>query len=143
MANTLEELQALVEKSMEEVSTWAQRDKLILNNSKTMFVNFTVQRPLPNNLIMYDNIVSSLSTRLLGTYIDYQLRWDVHIKHVCDKLNKVFFAILRLRNSLDQTGLINTFYALAYFHISYNIICWGARDRNRVFMSEKNNSTNF
>lgn len=138
VAHTLEELQAVVDKTMEEVSTWAQRDKLILNNSKTVFMNFTIQRPLPNNLIMYDNIASSQSTKLLGTYIDYHLLWDVHIKHVCEKLNKAFFAILQIRDSLDQTGLLNTYYALAYSHISYNIICWGsARDRDRVFICQK------
>lgn len=137
-AGSLEELQAQTNLTMQEISSWSQRDRLILNDSKTVFIHFHIQKPLPHDAIIYDGITISKTTKLLGTYLDSKLSWDEHIHFVCGQLNKAYFAILQMRNSLDQFGLLNIYYALAYSHISYNIVCWGsAKDKDRVFICQK------
>lgn len=137
-AETPEKLQELVNLTLEEVSSWSQRDKLILNNKKTVFINFYLQRPLPHNIQFIDNVSLSSNTKLLGTYLDSKLSWDSHIDHVCSQLNKAYFAILQLKTTLDESGLLNIYYSLAYTHISYNIICWGsAKNKDRVFICQK------
>lgn len=137
-ARTPEELQELVSLTLEEVSAWSQRDKLILNNKKTVFINFYLQKPLPHNMQFIDDINLSNSTKLLGTYLDSKLSWDLHIEHVCSQLNKAYFGILQLKSTLDESGLLNTYYALAYSHMSYNVMCWGnAKNRDRVFICQK------
>lgn len=137
-AETPEKLQELVNHALQEVNSWSQRDRLILNNTKTVFIHFYMQRSLPHNINLCENINLSHSTKLLGTHLDAKLTWDVHIEHVCNQLNKAYFAILQLKSTLDISGILNIYYALAYSHISLNIICWGsAKDRDRVFISQK------
>ncbi|KAJ8953342.1 hypothetical protein NQ317_012114 [Molorchus minor] len=118
------------------MTAWAQRDKLILNETKTVIINFGLQKQLPCDIVLHENIDITHCTKLLGTHLDDKLSWSQHIEHVCTKLNKAYFALLHLKNVLGEAGLISVYYALAYTHISYNIIAWGsATDRDRKEIS--------
>lgn len=136
-ADSPEEVEQLVYNVVDELSMWCQRNKLILNDRKTVCLNFGLQRLLPST-VTYDHLTLSEFGKLLGTNLDKKLLFDVHIDFVCKKLSKAYFAILQLKDVLDETDLLRTYYALAYPHISYNIICWGnARDKERVFIAQK------
>lgn len=88
--------------------------------------------------MIHDDVYLSENAKLLGIYLDNKLSWSKHIDHVCSQLNKAYFAILQLKNTLDETGLLSIYYALAYSHISLNIIAWGnSKDRSRVFINQK------
>ena len=88
--------------------------------------------------MIHDDISLSQNVKLLGIHLDSKLSWSEHIEHVCSQLNKAYFAILQLKSTLDETGLLNIYYALAYSHISLNIIaCGNSRDSSRVFVTQK------
>ena len=101
---------------------------------RTVFINFNFRRALTSS----DNMVFTNSTKFLGTYIDSRLTWELHIDHVCKLLNKAYFAILQLKDTIAQTGLLSVYYALAYSHLSLNILTWGCSSHlQRVFVSQK------
>ena len=137
-ANTPEELQSLVGNTIELLSTWCQRNKLILNEKKTVLINFHLQRPVPNHIVLYENVTRSESAKLLGTFLDHKLSWTNHVDHVCKKLNKAYFAMLQLKSTLDKDSLVNIYYSLAYSHLSFNIMAWGRTiELQRVFVGQK------
>ena len=77
-------------------------------------------------------------TNFLGVILDENLGWTKYIDQLCAKLSKSCFAIVMLKYSLDQTSLINMYYALFYSKISYNIIAWGqSGDIQTVFVMQK------
>ncbi|KAJ8914217.1 hypothetical protein NQ315_002844 [Exocentrus adspersus] len=41
-------------------------------------------------------------------------------------MNKAYFALLQLKSVLDERSILSAYYALAYSHMAYNIICWGS-----------------
>jgi hypothetical protein len=53
-------------------------------------------------------------TKLLGLYLTQDIKWDVHINHVCNILNKNYYVI----QSLKTVTSINTFRSMyfANFH---------------------------
>lgn len=136
-AETPEELQALTEKVCEEYSIYCQRNKVILNEHKTVCLNFHLRKALPDNFSIF-GIPLSINTKLLGTMIDSDLSFQSHINHVCNQLNKAYFAIYQIKPYLNLQGILNVYYALAYSHISYNIATWGsATESIRVFIAQK------
>ena len=139
LAVTLEELHIKINSIIESLSAWCQRNKLILNEKKTVCLNFHLQKTLPENFMINDFVLSD-SVKSLGIFLDAKLSWCKHIDHVCSQLNKAFFAMLQLKSTLNKEGLINIYYAMAYRHISFNILAWGKVSKcKRVFYLSKKN----
>ncbi|VEN45873.1 unnamed protein product [Callosobruchus maculatus] len=135
---TPEELQENVAIVMDEFSGWCQRNRLILNENKTVIINYTLQRQLPGDFAVLAGSTLSDTSKLLGTYFDSKLTFSDHIHYVCQQLNKAFYAVLQLKDVLDESAIISVYYALAYSRMSYNIMAWGnTKDRDRVFVAQK------
>ena len=118
---------------LDEFSAWCDRNKLILNSSKTTHINFYNRKPC-----ILDNFKFCTKSKFLGIVLDADLSWQSQIDQVCKKLNQAYFAILQMKNIFDIKALLNIYYALAYSHISFSIMCWGmATEMNRVFICQK------
>lgn len=137
-AQTPEELAEKVTLACNELDTWCQRNQLILNDKKTVYINFHSRKGLTPAFLIDNNINVSQKVKFLGTWLDNKLSWNDHIDFVCNKLSSAYFAILQMKTVLDTNGLLNIYYALAYSHLSLNIITWGVgRNLNRVLISQK------
>lgn len=133
-----EELSKNITHVYNELDTWCQRNQLILNEKKTVFINFHIRRELAPEFLTENNIDVSQSAKFLGTWLDSKLSWNVHVDFVCKKLNSAYFAIFQMKTVLDVKGLLNIYYALAYSHLAMNIVTWGVgRNVSRVLISQK------
>ena len=53
-------------------------------------------------------------------------------------MNTAFYALMQLREVLDEAGLLSAYYALAYTVLSCNVLVWGrGKDWIRVFTAQK------
>lgn len=133
------DLQNKTNSILQAYQKWCHNNTLILNIDKTECVYFS-QRRLPSEdlikILPTENF--SESVKFLGTMIDSKLCWDHQIKHICKRLNYAYFALRQLKSIFNIKSLINVYYALAYSHLSYNIVSWGAASSiNRVFILQK------
>lgn len=137
-ANTPQELESAVGNIMNEFNIWCQRNQLILNKTKTTAINYFIKKGMPSDSCLFQYINFNEKVKFLGTHLDNKLTWDAHVESVCVKMSKAYYAIRQMKDCLDQPGLLNIYYAMAYSHMSLNIINWGcARDILRVFISQK------
>nr|CAH7747027.1 unnamed protein product [Callosobruchus chinensis] len=118
----LNDLQSNINIAMHEFSSWCQRNRLILNENKIVMINYAMQRQIPSDFILLNNFQISESVKLLGTYFDCKLSFVEHINCVTKQLNKAFYVILQLKDTLNCTTLLNVYYAYVYSHMQYNII---------------------
>ena len=135
-------LNTAVNKVMEQFLNWCVSNHLIINVNKTVCVEFSGKYKYPNTewIFKLSNTVLeiSLDTKFLGTYLDYRTSWSNHINKVCAKLNKSYFSIATLKNTLTEDALLNVYYANVHSVIAYNIISWGqATEIDRVFIIQK------
>lgn len=122
---------------IEEFKAWCERNRLILNISKTLCMEFFVNQK-QHEVVSVEDVNSIDETKFLGTIIDHNLSWNSQINKTCAKLNSAFHAIRILKNCLNRKGLMMMYYAMAYSHISYSVIAWGrSKDVNRVFINQK------
>ncbi|KAJ8915927.1 hypothetical protein NQ315_015542 [Exocentrus adspersus] len=122
----------------DEFYAWCDRNRFILNKNKTVVINFGIQKLLPIDISLHSDFELSPSVKLLGTYFDANLSYDIHIEYVCKQMNKAYFALLQLKSVLDERSILSAYYALAYSHMAYNIICWGnAVEMRRVLIAQK------
>lgn len=79
---------------------------LIITSNKSCFLT------LENNINHYNKIFKVLLIVILA----------IQVKTVNNKINKAFYAISRIKNSMLTSALINFNNDLVYGHLSYNII---------------------
>ena len=106
---------------------WCKRNRIMLNMEKTVYVNFHARRPVQPAVMV--NCALSRETCFLGIHIDENLNFGKHIEHVCGTLNRSYFAMLKLKGSLEHRCMIDAYYALCHSRITYGCLLWGrARD---------------
>ena len=129
------ELELKVDSVVQKFSDWCEQNKIILNLQKTVMINFHVRRPLPDGIT---NRQLCTSVNFLGVVMDQHLRFDIHVQAVCDKLNKSYFALLKLKECLSEESLLESYYALCYSHLAYCNLVWGlSPEWRRVFVAQK------
>lgn len=135
---SLEELQENARRVFVQMETWCYKNSLILNKDKTVSLHFHLSRSLPTDITHNFPFKFDTHTKLLGTWLDANMSFEHHISHVCNQLNKAFYAILHMKDYLDEKRLIDLYYAFAFCHLSYNILSWGKSVHNsRVFVAQK------
>ena len=78
------------------------------------------------------------SKKFLGLHLTEDLKWDVHIKHVCNILKKNYYVIHSLKNVTSINTLRNTYFANFHSHLRYGILFWGSDSQStKVFKLQK------
>lgn len=116
---------------------WCSGNKLIVNESKTQYILFYKRRVVPDFVVQMNGMEISRTNqaKFLGLHVDSQLTWAAHIEHVAGKLKSAYFAIVNLKTVLTTKQLLNVYYALAYSHLKYMVLCWGqATELGRIFI---------
>lgn len=115
---------------------------MVINYSKTVCIEFKNKYRITDNDYSFafnNHLIKIEKTALfLGITLDSHLDWRRHIETVSAKLNKSFYVINSLKNSLSTHALLNVYYALVFSPIAYNIIVWGqSSDISRIFILQK------
>lgn len=122
----------------QHIETWAFDNKLLINKNKTkelVFVRpspFRVLLPPPLNLI--ERVVCA---KVLGVYIDANLRFTQHVDFVVKNCAQKMFLLRSLKNrGMPPQHLEIIFKALVLANITYALSAWGnhilAIDRDRI-----------
>lgn len=138
---SLSELNSKIEIIFHEFNNWCNTNKLIVNHSKSVVIEFFNNHRKPSiTRVNFNNQMIDISEncKLLGTILDCNLAWADEIENICHKMQKACFMIHTLKNILTTKSLINVYYAYVYSILSYNVMVWGrAKDVGRVFILQK------
>lgn len=112
------------------VRSWFRRNDLILNESKTHNMVFTLR----------DNVDlgSAETVRFLGVTLDPKLNWVPHIDELATKLGRNIFLLRNLAASVSPAVLRTAYFALCHSLLSYAIVAWGnSSGAKRVFALQR------
>ncbi len=133
-ANTWQDLKTIAERDFLNISNWFKSNKLSLNVQKTKYISFTSYKdklPKIGSLQVNQEIAipETESIKYLGIILDQNLKWNLHVKHVTQKIRALISKFKYLKNYLDIKHLIVIYYSLVQSQINYGITGWGgARD---------------
>ena len=121
---------------------WFSCNKLFLNTTKTVFIQFTPRlRYLDNSYLVKCNgksIEQVTDTKFLGLYIDNGLSWESHIDKLSKNMSSVCFALYRLKQVGNRNIMMSYYYAAMYSRIKYAIAFWGCSHHTiRIFRLQK------
>ena len=137
-----EDLRIKMSATVETSNTWMSGNKLLLNQDKTVFINFSLSHAANDQSTLIKcngkSLEQKLSHKFLGVEIDNTLTWNHHIDNVCNKISKLCFALRQLKGFVNVFVLKNFYFAQIHSVISYCLICWGSVSATqRVFKMQK------
>ena len=131
-ANTLDELQFLINKELKELQTWLIVNRLSLNIDKTNFVIFhPYNKPVKQKITLklHKNAISEKdSVKYLGIIIDSTLTWQTHIDKISKKISRATGLLYKIRPFINIKIMKTLYYSFVYPHLLYAIEVWGSAD---------------
>ena len=85
-------------------------------------ITFKTRRKKIDNIIVkiIDTEVKQVeSTKVLGIYIDSNLTWKTHIKHITTKIAKTTGILFKARHFLPSQTIRTLYYSLLYPYLNY------------------------
>ena len=110
----------------DSVRDWAQKNGLKLNDDKTAVVAFRKQDEIN------DMVPTVTSTKLLGVFIDSNLKFNSHFEHLANKIVSSIYCIRNLKAFLPKDKLLKAYHALVQSHINYAVLAWGYSSQQNV-----------
>lgn len=139
----LDVLKNICNEAISITQEWCTKNKLILNESKTNFVQFhsahsrvtTVKIDLKHGNNPIQNTVSNI---FLGLRLNEYLDWTNQVDHICSKIRSGIYILGKLKNEVSFSVLRTVYFSHVYSHIRNNVIFWGhCSYANRVFLLQK------
>ena len=122
-------LHANLNLELDQIKTWVQSNKLILNITKTnyiLFQNRSIKKSIPPIMLNGEILKKVNQTQFLGVIIDENLNWKSHIDHISLKISKVTGILYRVRHNLTSDALLSIYYTLCYPHFTYCVAIWAS-----------------
>lgn len=96
-----------------EIDVWLAANKLTLNANKTIYItfgNYCDSVPINLEVKIKDKLLDRVEyCRYLGVIIDYNSKWNEHIKYLVNKTKNLTFAFCRLSKFMENRTLMVTY----------------------------------
>jgi hypothetical protein len=124
------------------LGSWFNENELILNSRKSCALSFHPRQRKrvckPNTVYNEVNIRKKSDVNFLGIQITENLRWNALIKSICPNLNKAYFTIKTLKETMSSKIIRSIYYSYFQSSILYGLIFWGAaKESIKVFRIQK------
>ena len=134
----LDTLVRTLNQELPKVSTWFKCNKLSLNIEKTNFMNFKHASAravdFPCNIII-DNVPLERKqhTKFLGVFIDENLNWNQHIRHIITNcISRNVGILYKTKNYLPKTTLFMLYNSLILPYITYCNLVWATGAKTKI-----------
>ena len=116
---------------LDDLHDWSIRNKMQLNPSKCQMLDicFSRVKPVPSSLCLNDiTIKHSNIVKLLGIYIQSDLKWDAQVNSMVRRSNSCLFMLRKLKHfHLTTKDLVTDFISFVRPVVEYAVPVWTSR----------------
>ncbi|KAB0802581.1 hypothetical protein PPYR_04767 [Photinus pyralis] len=140
--DSMSEVVENAQSSVNSVVQWINSNKLVLNASKSLIINFNLREIIRKESLLVKTSRKSIPqekcTKFLGIYLDSNLKWNTHIDSLSKSLASSAYAIFKLKSFSSDKVLLSFYYAHFYSKVKYGILFWGRSNlTHRIFLIQK------
>lgn len=139
-ADDYQELESLVNSSLNEINNWMFDNRLTINEKKSnyLLIDFSGRHPTNLSLKIGENELQRVyETKVLGITVDDRLSFKSHINNLCTKLSARIGLISRLRQFLPKKILNVIFKAIVQPNFDYGINIYGFTFQSHINKIQK------
>lgn len=128
-AESLDQLERIINKRLKKVKTWLDVNKLALNIDKTSFIIFKSPQHTslqPANIKFGKLPIKQTSyVKFLGVLLEENLSWKYHLTELSKKLARICGMFFKIRHFLPIHVLVCLYNSLFSPFLQYGILVWG------------------
>lgn len=141
-SESFEQLTIQTNHLLSKIKSFMFQNKLILNESKTNYVIFTIpqqNQAIPTQISLESSIISpSTCVKFLGLQINKNLNWSDHLETLVGKLNRVTYTMRVLQSYVEESTVRTLYFSNFQSLLRYGIIFWGQdKEVRHVFVAQK------
>lgn len=120
------------------LQSWCENNGMVLNPSKTKVLLITTSqkrsRIRTSLSLKYDNILLDVTTgdKILGVFINQNLKWDMHITFLRNKIAKNLWLLSRIKSNIPLDYRIIFYKAYVQPHLDYCNVIWGNTTKSNL-----------
>ena len=133
--------------ALNELSNWCKNNGMVLNTLKTKVMLITTKQKR-NGLskdgieLKYndDPLQSIANDKILGVFVDNNLSWSEHVKHISKKIASNVWLLSKIKMFLSQEHRIQFYKSYIQPHIDFCNIVWGnttETNKMKIFRMQK------
>ena len=123
----LQYLKFCVEHDMQSLQEWFCANKLTLNVQKSVCILFSLNgKHIQFDLELDGLVIPQVKcTKLLGLWVDDQLRWLEHVNKLILRLKTKIHLLRKGKNFLTTHAMRILYFTQIQSHLTYGVVCWG------------------
>ena len=143
----MERIEDNLQSALNNLHVWCRNNGMILNSSKTKVMLVTTnqkrQRLHNENLdLKFNNEPLNMisNDKILGIYVDNNLNWSDHIKHLSRKITSSIWLLSKIKKFLSQAHRVQFYKSYIQPHIDFCNIVWGSSSETnklKIFKLQK------
>ena len=144
---SLEAIERNLQIALNELNIWCKNNGMVLNTAKTKVMLITTKQKrngLVNDKIELncnnDQIQTITSSKILGVFVDNNLCWSEHVKHITKKIASNVWLLSKIKTYLSLEHRVQFYKTYIQPHIDFCNIIWGNASENnklKVFRMQK------
>lgn len=131
----LSELKILSSRLIEESQKWFESNNLILNKEKTRKILFSPSTVCGEKVEDNDHLDDC--TKLLGIYIDKNLKWNEHVNYLSKKIRASVYGLRMMTRYTGNEAMKVLYHATIESKLRFGIIFYGTSNIESLFILQK------
>ena len=136
------EVQSVLNSEMLKLDDWMRTNNLFINYTKTVCMLFGTRYMLSKcneiDIKIRDICIEQVkSTKYLGIHIDRELKWDMHIENMCQKIGRLVSFLGRLRYTINESNLNIIYKSVILPHFDYGDLVWQSASKSSLLLLQK------
>ena len=118
-----------LKEDVQQLASWFSSNKLVINTDKTFVMSFHAWQN--KGYLKPDIVFQEMDTgykkvaKFLGLYLTEGIKWNMHIQHLSNTLNKNYYVLQSLKPVISINTVRSIYFANFHSHLRYGILFWG------------------
>ena len=133
MQDSMKQIENNLQSALNNLHVWCKENGMILNSSKTKVMLVTssqkrqrLERDVLDLKFNNDTLNSISNDKILGVFVDNNLAWTDHTKHLTKKIASNIWLLSKIKRYLSKDHRVQFYKSYIQPHIDFCSIVWGS-----------------
>ena len=147
IGDSMEQIEDNLQTALNNLHVWCKSNGMVLNSAKTKVMLVTTnqrRKRLDHDSLDLkfnnDDLNAISNDKILGVFVDHNLTWSEHIKHLTKKIASSTWLLSKIKRFLSREHRVQFYKSYIQPHVDFCNIVWGSSsesNKSRILKQQK------